>query len=418
VVRGLRPRPRRVLTIEVETGEPAGPTVAANPLQPILAGVVAALVGFAGTFAIVLAAYRALGATQAEAASGLLVLTVVTGVLGIALGLRYRMPIGIAWSTPGAALLVSNGAIAGGYPAALGAFIVCGLLIVLAGQWRRFGGWLTAIPSPLANAVLAGVIAPVCLAPIEATVRFPTIAVPMVVTWLLMMWISARWAVPAAFAATAIAVAIDPLGTAGGSDGVLPTLTFTTPTITLAGVVGLAVPLFVVTMASQNIPGLSVLRTYGYTPPLRPILLSTGVASVAGAPFGAHTLNLAAITAAIVAAPTADPAPSRRWIASVSAGVVYVIVGLCSGLVTVLLASTPLLVIEAVAGLALLGTLRRSLTAALTPRGHRAASLVALVICASSLTVGGIGAPLWGLLAGGALWLIIGRGRLAATPER
>ncbi|UGS33874.1 benzoate/H(+) symporter BenE family transporter [Capillimicrobium parvum] len=379
--------------------------------SPVIAGVVTALVGFAGTFAIVLAGYRAIGATNAEAASGILVLTVGAGVVGIVLAARYRMPIGIAWSTPGAALLASNGAIDGGYPAALGAFVVCGLLLVVAGLWRRFGSALEAIPAPLANAVLAGVLVPVCLAPLEAVFRSPSVAIPTVVTWLLLMWWRARWAVPGAFAVMAIAVAIDPLEPGGGFGGGLPELSFTLPAFTVAGVAGLALPLFIVTMASQNIPGLSVLRSYGYRPPLRPILVSTGGASALIAPFGAHTLNLAAITAAMLAAPSVDPVPARRWIAAAGAGAVYVVLGLCSGLVMAVLASAPLLAVKAVAGLALLATLRRSLTAALEPPGQRLASIVAMGICASPLMLWGIGAPLWGLLAGLVLFVAMGRAK-------
>jgi benzoate membrane transport protein len=368
-------------------------------LQPVLAGLVMAIVGFASSFAVVLAGLRAVGADQSQAASGLLVLCVTVGLTAIGLGLRYRMPLSIAWSTPGAALLVSAGRHGGGYRDALGAFLITGLLIVLAGLSGRLGRALHAIPVPLAGAMLAGVLLPLCLAPVQAVARFPGEAVPVVVTWVVLNRLSRRWAVPAALAVSVVAITLSRPWTADGSR-LWPTLTLQAPTFSAGALVGIAVPLFIVTMAAQNVPGMSVLAGYGYRPKLRPILASTGAATMIGAPFGGHAVNLAAITAALAAGPDAHPDPGRRWIASVTAGAGFIVLGLSAGLAVSLIASSPPLLIEAVAGLALLGALGSAVHAAVADPDQRDAAIITLVVAASGVAPLGIGAAFWGLVAG------------------
>jgi benzoate membrane transport protein len=194
-------------------------------------------------------------------------------------------------------------------------------------------------------------------------------------------------------------VALDPVAGAAPAH-LLPQLTWVTPRLDLGTLIGLGLPLFVVTMVSQNVAGLSVLRAHGYHAPLRSVLTTTGAASVLGAPMGAHGINLAAITAALTAGPEADPDPARRWIAGVSAGAVYLVLGLGAGLATALLAASPPVLIEAVAGLALLGTLGAALRAATADDDEREAAMITFVVSASGVTVIGISAPFWGLLAG------------------
>ncbi len=367
--------------------------------QPVSAGVIASLVGFASTFALVLAGLRAVGADEAQAASGLAFLCLAMGVIAIGLGLRYRTPLAIAWSTPGAALLISSGGVPGGYAAALGAFAVTGVLIVLAGLWRALGRWVAAIPPALAGAMLAGVLLPVCIAPVRAVAELPLEAGPVVLAWALLVRVARPWAVPGALAVAAVVIALDPQDTAAGLP-LAPALSFTVPRLDPGALVGLALPLFVVTMASQNIPGMGVLAGFGYRAPLRPALVSTGAATVLGAPFGAHAINLAAITAALVAGPDAHPDPARRWVASVSSGVAYLLLGLIAGLATALIAVAPPLLIEAVAGLALIGALGAAISAALADAERREAAIVTFVVSASSITALGISAPFWGLVAG------------------
>lgn len=369
-------------------------------VQPLIAGVVTALVGFASTFALVLAGLRAVGASSDQAASGLLALCVAVGVVAIALGLWMRLPVAIAWSTPGAALLISAGAQDGGFRAAVGAFVLAGLLIVLCGLWAALGRWIAAIPVSLASAMLAGVLLPVCLAPVHAVVEVPWQAGPVVATWVAFTVVARRWAVPAAMAATIVVIAVGGDLPAGALDHPWPVLALTAPSVHLGAIVGLGLPLFVVTMASQNVPGMGVLASFGYRPPLRPILLSTGAATVVGAPFGAHAINLAAISAALAAGPDADPDPSRRWIASVTAGGCMIVLGLCAGLATVLVASAPPVLIEGAAGLALMGTLGGALSTALSDAPRREAATLTFVVSASAITIAGISSPFWGLLTG------------------
>jgi benzoate membrane transport protein len=233
-------------------------------------------------------------------------------------------------------------------------------------------------------------------------VDVPKLAIPTVLVWLVLWRTARRWAVPGALVVAAIAVAIDPVA-GGGPAHLLPQLTFVTPALNLGTLVGLGLPLFVVTMVSQNVAGMSVLAAHGYAAPMRPVLVSTGAASVLGAPFGAHGINLAAITAAMAASPDADPDPGRRWIAAASAGALYLVLGLGAGLATALLAASPPVLIEAVAGLALLGTLGNALRAATDDDERREAAIVTFVVCASGVTVVGISAPFWGLVAGLAL---------------
>lgn len=386
--------------------------------QPLFAGAIAGIVGFASTFTLVLAGLRSVGASDAQAASGLFALCLTMGLCGLVLSTRTRMPISIAWSTPGAALLISSSEVAGGWEAAVGAFLVVGVLVVLTGLWRGLGPWIGRIPPAVASAMLAGVLLPVCLAPVRAVADIPQYAVAPVVAWALLMRLARRWAVPGAMLVTAVVIAIDPVE--GGARGVdlLPSATLTAPAFTFEAFVSIALPLFVVTMASQNVPGMAVLAANGYRPRLRPLLVGTGAATVVGAPLGAHAVNLAAITAALVAGPEAGPDRSRRWLAGVSNGTLYLVLGPAAGLATALVAASPPLLVEAIAGLALLGALASAL-AAMVAAEHREAAVITFVVSASGIVALGISAPFWGLVAGLA-WLgleRVGRVSRRATED-
>jgi benzoate membrane transport protein len=213
------------------------------------------------------------------------------------------------------------------------------------------------------------------------------------------MRLARRWAVVGALAAAAVVIALDP-GDTEGTTRLLPALTFTTPAFDAGALVSLALPLFVVTMASQNLPGVGVLASFGYRTPLRAALVGTGAASMVSAPFGAHGINLAAITAALAAGPDAHPDPARRWIAAVSGSTTYLVLGLTAGAATTLVAVAPPLLIEAVAGLALFGALGAALAAAASDAKRREAAVVTFVVSASSVTAAGISSPFWGLVAG------------------
>lgn len=381
-------------------------------LQPVLAGIVTAVVGFSSAFAVVLAGLRAAGADDRQAASGLLALCLACGLLSLVLGMRHRMPISIAWSTPGAALLISSGPPPGGFPAAVGAFVLCGVLVVVAGLVPAVGGLIALIPVPIASAMLAGVLVDLCLAPVRALAEVPLLAAPVIAVWALVGRFARTWAVPAALVVATVAIALT--GPGPGDVVLAPALVWTTPTFGLATVVGVGIPLFLVTMASQNVPGAAVLAQYGYRAPMRPVLTTTGLATIASAPFGGHAVNLAAISAALAAGPDAHPDPRRRFIASVTAGVGLAVLGLGAGLATALFVLSPPVLIEAVAGLALLGALAAALSSAVSDPGSREVAAITFVVTAAGVGFLGIGAAFWGLLAGTAMTLLHRRRGTAA----
>jgi benzoate membrane transport protein len=297
--------------------------------QAFLAGILAAFVGFASSFAVVLKGLISVGASPAQAASGLMALAVAMGLCAILLSLWYREPISIAWSTPGGALLASSAMPDGGFQAAVGAFLLSGALTVIAGLWRPLGRAVAAIPSSLANAMLAGVLLNLCLAPLRAVAVTPSLALPVILTWAVVWRFWRLYAVPAA-----LAVMIGLLmfvGTQGPPVEWLAEPIVVLPIWSTSAMIGLALPLFLVTMASQNIPGMAVLTLNGYAPPAGPLFQVTGLFTVLAAPFGGHSVNMAAITAALCAGPDAHPDPTRRYWAAVTAGATYIVFGLCFG---------------------------------------------------------------------------------------
>lgn len=382
-------------------------------LQPVAAGLVAAFVGFASSFAVVLKGLVAVGANDAQAASGLMALSIAMGLAGVVLSVWTRMPVSSAWSTPGAALLAATGATAGGFPAAAGAFLVVGALFVAAGLIRPFGRLVAAIPSTLANAMLAGVLFGLCLAPIRALIETPKAAAAIIVTWLVV----SRWKRLYATPAAAI-VALLLIGFAGSGLGVgdlTPQLVWASPVFTFEAMISLALPLFIVTMASQNLPGVAVLSAFGYKPAPGPLIATTGVFSLIAAPFGGHAINLSAIVAALCAGEDASPDPSRRWIASASCGAAYVVFGPLAGGIAHFVAGSPILV-EAVAGLALLGAFGGALHNALANPAEREAALATFLVAASGVGWYGVGGAFWGLIAGGAILALTGAGAKRKPP--
>jgi benzoate membrane transport protein len=311
--------------------------------QPVSAGIIAMVVGYTSSFAVVLTGLAAVGADRHEAASGLLALCLTQSIGVIWLSRRHRMPIVLAWSTPGAALLAGMSAVDGGWPAAVGAFMLAGAAYVLTGFWPALGRLVARIPSPIAQAMLAGVVLNLCLAPVDGLVDNAGAVVPIVLVWLIGVRLAPRWAVPAAFVTAGIVIGIDMIRRGEGiaSSSLLPELSLTAPTWTWEAVVGIALPLYIVTMASQNVPGVAIMKSLGYDVPWRDSIVTTGVATVAGAAAGAHSVNLAAISAALAAGPDAGPDKSRRWIASQSAGWTYVVLAAASASLASLVAVVP-----------------------------------------------------------------------------
>ena len=370
--------------------------------RPVLAGVVTALVGFTSTFAVVLTGLRAVGASPEQAASGLLAITVVVGVGCVLLAWRYRMPITLAWSTPGAALLAATSAVDGGWPAAVGGFLVTAVLILCTALFPPLGALIARIPPSIAQAMLAGVLLPLCVAPFAGLVADPWGVAPVLIVWLVASRLLPRWAVPLAFLAATVVIALAFVRSGAGVDPgvVVPRIEWTAPTVTLGSVVGVAVPLFVVTMASQNVPGVAVMRSYGYTVPWRPAMLVTGLGTAAAAVAGGHAANLAAISAAIAAGPDAHPDPKRRWVAGVSAGATYLLLAALSSAFVALVLLAPAGVIPAVAGVALFGAFGAAVQQAIDDPGERVPAVVTFLVAASGIAVFGVSAAFWALLAG------------------
>lgn len=383
--------------------KPTTSSAGALSLQAMVAGLLSGFVGFAGAFAIVLNGLIGVGATPAQAASGLLAVSVAMGAAGILLSLTTRMPISAAWSTPGAALLASTGAVDGGFPAAVGAFLICGVLIVAAGLFKPLGRAISAIPSAIANAMLAGVLLGLCLAPARAVAQFPQIALGLVLVWAVVARLNRLLAVPAAVLALLVVMTLWPQTPLPTASGLWPSVEFVTPVFTPQAAFGIALPLFLVTMASQNIPGMAVLNANGYRPAPGPLFTTTGIFTLLAAPFGGHAVNLAAITAAICANPDAHPDPARRYWAAVFAGLTYIAFGLTAGAATAFIATSPPVLIEAVAGLALLGAFAGAILNAVREEKDREAAIVTFLVTASGLSFFGVGAAFWGLVAGGVL---------------
>ncbi len=384
-------------------------------LSAIVAGCISVLVGFTSSVAIVFAAAQSLGATPAQITSWIWALGLGTGLTSIVLSLWYRQPVLIAWSTPGSALLAATHGVS--LQAATGAFIVSAVLIIVAGASGLFERLMDRVPVAIAAALLAGVLTRFGLDAALAAHDAPLLVGLMALAFV----VGRRWwprlAVPGVLAAgIAIVIAQGGVSLASVQWGWARPV-FVMPEFSVAAAIGLGLPLFLVTMASQNLPGVAAQRAAGVTVPISPVITTTGVATLLLAPFGSFGLNLAAITAAICMGPEAHPDPKRRYIAPVTAGVLYMLIGLGGGAVVGLMAAFPHALVVAVAGLALLGTIAGALSSALGVEKHRDAAALTFLIALSGVTLGGIGAPFWAVVAG-ALALGVQHFRAATPPAR
>jgi len=369
------------------------------PLSALVAGFVAVLVGFTSSVAIVFQAAAALGATPAQTASWIWALGLGMGLTSLGLSLAYRMPVLTAWSTPGAALIATAGA-GLSLGDAVGAFVVCALLITLAGATGLFARLMDRLPQALAAALLAGLLLRFAIEGFLALPRQPLIVGSMVLAFLLGRRWWPRFAVPGVLLVGVVVAAAQGRIATGGLAWSLASPVFTAPSFSLPALVGLALPLFVVTMASQNLPGVAAQRAAGFAVPVSPVITTTGLASLVLAPFGGYAFNLAAITAAICMGREAAAEPTQRWWASAAAGVFYLVAGVLGGTVVALIGALPTELVLAVAGLALLSTIGSGLAAALKDEPEREAALVCFVVTASGLVLAGVGSAFWGLVAG------------------
>ena len=368
-------------------------------VSAVVAGGVTILVGFTSAFVIVFQAAQTLGASPREIGSWLWALGMGMGLTSIVLSLRYRVPIVTAWSTPGAAMLITTAADVT-MAEAIGAFLLCAGLIVVFGFTGWFERLMNHLPLSLAAGMLAGVLLPFGLNVFTAMqTQFWMVFAMFVV------YISMRCAVPRYAVIAALGVGI----LMAGGQGVLQLEAvqfqwaqpvFTAPRFSMNALMGIALPLFVVTMASQNVPGVATIRAFGYAVPSSPLIGWTGMATLILAPFGAFAINLAAITAAISMGREAHENPQKRYIAAITVGVLYIVIGCLGTTVSSLFAALPQELVLAIAGLALLGTISSGLLTALAQESEREAALITFLVTASGVTILGIGSAFWGLLAG------------------
>lgn len=335
-------------------------------------------------------------------------IAIAKGFAAIIMSTRSRLPISFAWSTPGAALLVTMSVMPSGFPEAVGGFLTCAALLILTGLWRQLADQVARIPAPLANAMLAGVLLSLCLAPFRAIEFNPFWGLPILLCWIIGRRIHPLLAVPAALAAF-IAVII--FGVKPDAHAVASIPWFTEPVLvppvfTFGALLGLALPLYVVTMAGQNLPGAAVLKAHGYVRPAGPDITASGLASLLAAPFGGHAANYAAITAALCMGEEAHPDPKRRYWAAITAGLCYIALGLVAGAVTAFVALAPTILIEAVAGVVLFTAFSSAILTAFRDPQDREAAAVTFLLTASGVGFFGVSGAFWGLLAGGVMLAI------------
>lgn len=374
------------------------------PFPTALAGFVAVLVGYASSAALIWQAASGVGASSAQIAGWMTALGLAMGVSTLALTLWYRVPVLTAWSTPGAALLATSlqGATLN---EAVGVFIFANALIVLCGVTGLFARLMKIIPHSLAAAMLAGILLRFGLQAFTHLDGDFLISGSMLLAWVLCKAWLPRYAIVATLIAGALAAWLtgDVVTHNLAFNVVMPE--FTTPQFTLTTLISVGVPFFLVTMASQNAPGVATMQAAGFHVPVSPLMIFTGALALLFSVFGVYSICIAAITAAICQSPDAHPDASKRWLAAAAAGVFYLLAGIFGGSITALMAALPLSWIQTLAGLALLGTISGSLHQALVNERERDAAIVTFLVTASGVTLLGVGSAFWGLVAGGICFL-------------
>lgn len=369
------------------------------PVSVFTAAAVGTVIGFGGTVALVVQAGQVLGASPAQIVSMVTALCLGIALPGMMLSWRLKVPIILAWSTPGAALLAAS-TLGLGWATAIGAFMLAGAMMVVTALVPALGRLAGRIPGGIASAMLAGVLLPFCM---KLFLVFPTdipLAAGLFAVFLIMRRLAPSWALPAVLIGAFAVLAVRGQVTLPPGTGLVGELHPVLPVFDPVAAISLAVPLFLVTLVSQNLPGLVVLRASGFEPPPRPLLLSTGLATVILAPFGAYGINLAAIVAAICTGPDAHPDPSRRWWVGVIYGALYLLVALFAAPLAGLFIAMPPAALAVLTGLALIGPLTGALTGAMAEPKDREAAVIAFAATASGVALFGIGSAFWGLLAG------------------
>lgn len=378
------------------------------PAPAVIAGFVAVLVGYASSAAIIWQAATVAGATPAQTAGWMTMLGIGMGVSTLALSLWYRAPVLTAWSTPGAALLATS--LSGSnLHEAVGIFMFASALIVICGATGLFARLMKIIPPGLAAAMLAGILLRFGLQAFGTLEGHFALCAAMTGAWLVSKAFAPRYAVVAALlAGVAVCLWQGEVNTGALHFAVAPP-EFVAPAFNLASLLGVGLPFFLVTMASQNAPGVATLQASGYRVPVSPLMVTTGLLALLLAPFGVFSICIAAITAAICQSPEAHPEHGKRWIAAAMAGLFYLLAGVCGGSIGALMTALPTPWLQTLAGLALLGTIGASLHQALANERGRDAALITFLVTASGVTLLGVGSAFWGLIAGGISYALLAR---------
>ena len=372
-------------------------------ISTVFAGAVTVMVGFTSSVAVVFHAAQSAGANAEQMASWIWALGLGMGITCVALSWRYKQPVVTAWSTPGAAMLITA---ASGMPMAevVGAFVVSSLLVMAVGFSGVFERFMHRIPLPLAAGMLAGVLLRLGLDVFVTMSQQWPLPLLMIVVYLLARRWQPRYAVVLSLLAGTAMAAWQGDVHWQSIDWQWAQPVWVTPSFSVAALIGMALPLFIITMAAQNIPGVAAMKAHGYAPPLSPVMGWIGVVNVLLAPFGAFALNLAAITASICSSEEAHADKAKRYTAAMSAGMFYVLMGLAGASVVSLFAALPKALVMVIAGLALFGTIANALANSLQDISTREPALITFLVTASSFSLWGIGAAFWGLVAGGIAW--------------
>ena len=367
---------------------------------PIIAGFVASVSGSAATFGIAIAGLLAMGATREQTSTAIFVLLFGYGLLSTVLSYRYKMPISIVWSTPGAAFLAASAGLGLEFEQAIGGFFLSGVLLTITGFWPALARLVQRIPAAIASAMLAGILFTFVISTVRASVDYPLLVLPFVLVWFLLNRISPVWATPIAIV-LAFGLINAQVGTSwleGAS--LFPSFDVVIPDFELVPMFSIGIPLYLITMASQNLPGTAIMKGFGYILPVRAVLGSTGIATVVASFFGGFGMNLAAITAAINANEQAAKDPARRWVASFAGGLVYWLFAIGAGFFAAFVLAVPTELLLAVVGIALLPSFVSAIGVSLEDKELRLPAAITFVVGAAGISVFGIGGAFWALVAG------------------
>lgn len=396
----------------LESSQPRLRPLADTSTSAVVAGFIGMLTGYTSSLVLMFQAGQAAGLTSGQISSWIWALSIGMAVTCIGLSLRYRAPVMVAWSTAGAALLITS--LPGvPYSEAIGAYIICSALILVCGLTGSFDRIMRRIPGSIAAALLAGVLFKIALEICVAAEQQPLLVIAMLFTYLLGKRLQPRYAVLAALVVGCVLAGALGLLNFSQFELQLATPEWTTPSFSIGATISIGIPLFIVAMASQNLPGMAVLRANGYDVPASPLLNTTSLVSILMAPFGSHGIHMAAISAAICAGPEAHEDPRKRYTAAVWCGIFYGIAGLFGATLAALFAALPKALILSVAALALFASIIGGLTQAMAEPKEREAALITFLVTASGITLFGVGSAFWGIVAGLLTLVLLNAGKRA-----